>query len=109
MSRVAALPILLFAAALEAGGDALIRSGLQTSPVLLRVGLFAAGALTLFLYGLLVNAAPWDFGRLIGIYVVFFFLVAQVVAWAAFREAPSPSVLVGGALIVLGGLILVRG
>jgi drug/metabolite transporter (DMT)-like permease len=109
MSRFAALSILLFAAVLEAGGDALIRSGMQTSVILLRVGLFAAGASTLFLYGLLVNAAPWDFGRLIGIYVVFFFLVAQVVAWATFRETPSAAVLAGGALIVLGGLILARG
>jgi small multidrug resistance family-3 protein len=109
MSRLPALTILLCAAILEAGGDALIRSGRHTSSLSARGGLFVAGALSLFSYGYLVNAPKWDFGRLLGIYVVLFFLVAQVVSWLAFQQAPSRPVLVGGAFIVLGGLILARG
>jgi drug/metabolite transporter (DMT)-like permease len=60
----------------------------------------------LFAYGRLINATRWDFGRLIGIYIVFFFLVAQVIAWLTFGELPSRGVWLGGALIVLGGALM---
>jgi small multidrug resistance family-3 protein len=43
---------------------------------------------------------------LIGIYIVFFFLVAQVIAWLTFGELPSRAVWLGGTLIVLGGAIV---
>src|SRR5262249_26446397 len=109
MNRLTTVAILLAGAVLEAGGDALVRAGQQPSSLVRQIGLFAAGAVTLFVYAYLINAAPWDFGRLIGIYVVFFFLVAQVVAWLAFHQTPSGPMLVGGALIVLGGLIMTRG
>jgi len=48
----------------------------------------------LFAYGGVVNA-PWDFGRLLGVYVVFFFVVAQAIAWAVFGQVPSPRLLLG--------------
>jgi small multidrug resistance family-3 protein len=94
------------AAILEAGGDALVRSGMHASPARNRVGLFGLGAVVLFAYGYLVNTPPWDFGRLLGIYVVFFFVVAQLIAWLVFHQAPGGMVYLGGALIILGGLIL---
>ena len=51
---------------------------------------WAAGALVLFTYGYVVNAPPWDFGRLLGIYVVFFFVVAQVNLVGGVRPAAGP-------------------
>ena len=106
MSRTAAIAILAVAALLEAGGDAIIRAGLRSSATTARAAWFALGAAVLFGYGLLVNAAPWDFGQLLGLYVVFFFVAAQLISWMAFSQAPNAAVLVGGALIVAGGLVI---
>jgi small multidrug resistance family-3 protein len=53
-----------------------------------------------------VNKPDWDFGRLLGIYVVFFFVVAQIISWLAFNQPPSRAVLLGGAFIVIGGVIM---
>ncbi len=101
-----ALLLLLLAAALEAGGDALVRAGLFGPNVLRRAGLLAAGALILFAYGCVVNAPRWDFGRLLGIYVVFFFVVAQIIAWVGFHQRPTLPIILGGAFIVVGGLVI---
>lgn len=101
-----AMLILFLAAGLEAGGDALMRMGLR-SPTPARMALFfLLGGLVLASYGLTVNAPPWDFGRLLGVYVAFFFVVAQLISWLAFRQKPSPLVLLGGVLIVAGGCIV---
>ncbi len=101
-----AMLILFFAACVEAGGDALIRLGLR-SPSHVRMGLFfLLGGVMLALYGYTVNAPPWDFGRLIGVYVAFFFVLAQVISWLGFGHKPSGMVLLGGALIVAGGCIV---
>ena len=105
MNLASTLLILLLAAALEAGGDALCRSGLHAS-ALARVGFLAAGGLVLFGYGCVVNTPPWDFGRLIGVYVVFFFLVAQAIAWIAFHQRLAGPMWIGGGLIVAGGVVL---
>jgi hypothetical protein len=43
---------------------------------------------------------------LLGIYVVMFFLVAQVLAKVRFNQAPTPPIYLGGALIVAGGLVI---
>jgi drug/metabolite transporter superfamily protein YnfA len=105
MTRSAALGLLLVAAILEVGGDALVRMGLaQQSSA--RWSLFACGALVLFVYGYTVNAPGWDFGRLLGIYVAFFFVVAQLMSWLVFHQPPSRLTIVGGGLIVAGGLVL---
>lgn len=99
------LLLLLAAAMLEAGGDALVRHGLRASSAI-RLAFLLGGAVVLFGYGCLVNTPPWQFGRLIGVYVVFFFLLAQGIAWVAFGERPSIPMLVGGALIVSGGVVV---
>ena len=106
VTRFQALVVLFLAAVLEAGGDALIRAALRAPSAGYRAFLFVMGAGALFAYGCTVNAPPWDFGRLLGLYVVFFFVIAQVVSWAAFRQPPSLAVLAGGSLIVAGGLII---
>ncbi len=60
----------------------------------------------LFAYGVFVNSAPADFGRLLGVYVVLFFVVAQVVNRLAFGVNPSLPIVVGGAFIVIGGAVM---
>ena len=71
MNRLTAAFVLLVAALLEAGGDALVRAGLHSRMTAVRGLLFGIAAIALFLYGLTVNAPPWDFGKLLGLYVVF--------------------------------------
>jgi drug/metabolite transporter superfamily protein YnfA len=104
-----ALLVLLLAAALEAGGDALVRAGLFGPGTLRRAGLIIAGGLVLLLYGCVVNAPRWDFGRLLGIYVVFFFVVAQIIAWIGFHQRPTLPIWIGGVLIIIGGLVISLG
>jgi small multidrug resistance family-3 protein len=95
---------LIAAATLEAGGNALLRQGLMRAwwPLLV------AGVAILGLYGLLVNQSglQFDFGRLMGCYIVAFFLVSQILAVLIFHDRPSPRTLAGGALILLGGLTI---
>ncbi len=95
MSSGIALLVLFLAAVLEAGGDALVRTGLEASTATRKLALFAAGAVVLFAYGYAVNAPRWDFGKLLGIYVVFFFVVAQAISWLGFGQKPSLPILAG--------------
>jgi hypothetical protein len=106
MNIMLAYLILLAAAALEAGGDALVRVGLHSHGGAGRIGLFAAGAAVLFAYGWTVNAPPWDFGKLLGVYVTLFFVVAQVINLVVFGLRPGLPIYVGGAFILAGGLII---
>lgn len=106
VNPVAAFCILLLAAALEAGGDALVRLGLHSHGLAVRFGFFLLGAAVLFAYGFSVNTPPWDFGKLLGVYVTLFFLVAQAINLVAFGVRPDLPVMVGGALIVSGGLVI---
>ena len=92
---------LLAAALLEVGGDALTRMGLRGRPVWL-----IAGALVLFIYGVVVNQGRFDFGRLMGVYIAVFFLVSQIIAFAFFRDVPDYKTLAGGLLIVTGGVVI---
>jgi small multidrug resistance family-3 protein len=43
---------------------------------------------------------------LLGLYVVLFFIVAQVLAKVRFHQTPTPPILLGGSLIILGGMII---
>ena len=78
-----------------------MRFGLQGK----RAG-FIFGAISLVAYGLVVNLPKWDFGRLLGVYVAVFFIVAQAVGFVAYKEKLNPSIVIGGALIVSGGLLI---
>jgi small multidrug resistance family-3 protein len=106
MNIAVAFFILLLAAILEAGGDAIVRTGLHGQALALRAGLFVLGGVVLLAYGLVVNAPPWDFGKLLGVYVTLFFLVAQVINLLFFGVRPDLPILVGGAMIVGGGLVI---
>ena len=92
------------AAVLEVSGDFLMRVGLGGR----RWG-FVAGALVLAGYGLLVNQPTWGFGRTLGLYIAVFFAVSQLVSFITGGERPSPSLWLGGALIILGGVIIYAG
>ena len=106
MSNTTALFVLFLAAVLEAGGDALVRSGIRAPTLPVRLALFALGGLVLFSYGYVVNTPTWDFGRLLGIYVVFFFVTAQLISWLVFGQPPGRAVLVGGSFVIVGGVIM---
>ena len=105
----AALVILLCAAILEAVGDALMRLGMFSDALGRRSLLMICGGLTLAAYGYVVNAPPWDFGRLLGLYVAILFAVAQVTAWILFGQRPTLAVWAGGFLIITGGLVVSLG
>jgi len=97
------ISLLLIAAALEIGGDAAVRRGLLQSAWPWVFG----GATTLVGYGLVVNLnRSIDFGRLMGLYIVVFFLVSQLVSVTFFAERPPLSLIVGGLLIVAGGFVI---
>lgn len=100
------LLVLLFAAILEVGGDALVRLGLNSSTVFKRIEFILLGGLVLLSYGIVVNLPRWDFGRLLGIYVTLFFLVAQLINFFLFNQKPGMAIWVGGALIMTGGMII---
>jgi drug/metabolite transporter superfamily protein YnfA len=101
MTVVRTVAILVGAALLEVGGDALIRRGLQHRPWFLLLG-----ATSLAVYGVLVNQGGIHFGRLLGSYIAVFFAVSQIVAVLVFRDVLSWQTMVGGTLIVAGGCVL---
>lgn len=106
MGNIGILAVLALAAILEAGGDALVRSGLHAPSFATRAGFMAAGAIILFAYGVSVNLPPWDFGRLLGVYVALFFVVAQLINLFAFGIKPGLPIYLGGLLIISGGMVI---
>ena len=98
--------LLVLATTLEAGGDAIIRVGLRPHAVPIRLALVLTGGVVLTGYGLTLNLAPLDWGRLIGAYVATFFVVGQVINLVVFKTAPTLPILVGGLFIVAGGAIV---
>jgi drug/metabolite transporter (DMT)-like permease len=106
VSRGLALLILFACACLETGGDALVRRGMHSAAGSTRAVLYLVAAVVLFAYGWLVNRPPWAFGSLLGVYIVLFFVMAQAVSWLVFGERPTAGILIGGALIITGGLVI---
>ena len=106
-TRTGTLVVLSFAAFFEVYGDSFFQAGPSSHDRgIARIWLSQPAQLMLALYGLAVNTPPWDFGKLLGLYVVLFFLVAQLVAWMRFQQAPTTPILVGGSLIVAGGAVI---
>jgi small multidrug resistance family-3 protein len=108
-SPLGAFVILLLAASLEVFGDACFQSGMYRTVGMSGAtrGLWMLAGVTLLgFYGWFVNVPPWDFGKLLGVYVALFFLVAQIVARVRFGQHPTVPIYVGGSLIVLGGLVI---
>ena len=65
-----------------------------------------AGAGLLFGYGFMLNLAPLEFGRVVELYIATLFVVWQITSFTAFRSLPTIPILVGGAFIVVGGMIV---
>lgn len=100
------LACLIAATALESFGDATVRIGLFNRTGITQLAVLFGGAILLFGYGTMLNLAPLPFERVVGLYIATLFCVWQVVAFVTFRTLPSLPILVGGALIVAGGLIV---
>lgn len=101
-----AMGVLALAAFLEAWGDSFFQVSFYRSQGLGRALASAAGVVILGGYGAMVNVPRWDFGKLIGVYVVMFFVIAQIIARLRFGQAPTTPILAGGSLIVAGGLVI---
>jgi len=100
------LLFLIAATSLETFGDAIVRIGIGQTAWLPRSALFLSGAMLLFGYGLSLNLAPIEFNRVVGLYIAMLFVVWQAVNLIVFRTPPGMPVWFGGALIVIGGLIV---
>ena len=94
--------ILIGAAFLETGGDAVIRSGLRGAKPLWIV----LGCLMLAVYGVAINTVRWDFSRLLGVYIACFAVASVCCGRFVFGEHVSPAVWMGLGLIVAGGLLI---
>jgi small multidrug resistance family-3 protein len=109
MKLIGILPILAFlviATGLEVSGDAIVRKALFGHAGLARIGLFLAGAALLAGYGTFLNLAPLEFGQVVGLYIATLFVMWQIVTFVFFRTLPTTPILLGGALIITGGLIV---
>lgn len=100
------LALLVVATLLEAGGDAVVRKALFEHTGAARAGRLLLGAALLLTYGTCLNLAPLEFSRVIGLYLATLFVVWQLINFLAFGTLPGLPILVGGALVVLGGLIV---
>lgn len=108
-TKLIILGFLIVATTLEVTGDAIIRLGLGRGVVAVKGAYFAAGAVLLFGYGLCLNLAPIEFHRIVGIYIATLFIVWQIISFLVFRSVPTLPILIGGALIVAGGLVVAFG
>ena len=99
----------LAATILEASGDAVVRIALHHPSLPARIGLFLTGFILLALYGTSLNLAPVEFATVTGMYLAVLFVVFQIANFVFFRVLPTPAILLGGAFIVTGGLIVSLG
>ena len=90
------------AAALEVGGDAVIRKGLWGK----NLALLSMGAAMLAFYGVAVNMVRWDFSKLLGVYVAVFATIAVLFGRFFFKEHIHSSTWLGLGVIILGGMII---
>ena len=104
-----ALLFLIAATTLESFGDAFVRIGLFERAGFARILIVLSGGVLLLGYGTLLNLAPMPFGRVVGLYIATLFVVWQIVTYVTFKTLPSAAMLIGGALIVLGGLVVALG
>ncbi len=93
---------MIIAAALEVGGDAMIRAGLRGKGwLLVLLGFAVLGS-----YGIAINQLPLDFSRLLGVYVGVFALVSVLCGRLLFGEAVAAATWVGLGVVLIGSLIM---
>ena len=100
------LVFLLIATTLEVTGDALVRIAIYRHAGIARASLMLIGAVLLFGYGFALNLAPLEFGQVVGLYIATLFIVWQTINFITFRALPGLPIMVGGALVIAGGLII---
>ena len=83
-----------------------MRQGIYQYAGGLRIAAFLAGTALLFGYGAVLNSAPVEFGRVVGLYIATLFVIWQIINFLVFRATPGLPVLLGGALVIAGGLIV---
>jgi small multidrug resistance family-3 protein len=105
MSNPVQMMVMVLAAALEVGGDALVRKGLRGAGL----GLVALGFIVLGSYGVVVNRLALDFSRLLGAYVGFFAIVSVLFGRIVFKEHIPTSTWVGLSVGLSGSLIIQLG
>lgn len=96
----------LFATIFESVGDAVVRAAITSSIIPTRIALFAVGFVLLSLYGTALNLAPVEFATVVGLYITLLFIMFQIVNYIMFRITPTLPVIIGGAFIITGGLII---
>lgn len=106
LQQTPVLVFLLIATTLEVSGDAVVRMAMYDHTGLTRLGLMLAGSVLLFGYGFSLNLAPLEFRQVVGLYIATLFVVWQIINFIAFRTLPNLPILVGGALVIAGGLII---
>ena len=105
-NMLAAFLLLIAATTVESFGDAVVRIGLFNRTGVSQVLTLLGGGVLLFAYGTFLNLAPVPFERVVGLYIATLFCVWQIVAFVTFHAIPSVPVLLGGAMIVAGGLVV---
>jgi hypothetical protein len=106
LQSLPALAFLLIATTLEVSGDAVVRMAIYNHVGVSRLALMLAGAGLLLGYGFSLNLAPVEFRHVVGLYIATLFVIWQVINFVVFRTLPNLPILVGGALVVAGGLIV---
>ncbi len=106
MKNLYPLIFILIATIFEVSGDAIVRMAIYKNTGAIRIGLMLIGGVLLFSYGFSLNLAPIEFGQVVGLYIATLFIVWQVINFLAFQTLPSVPSIVGGAFIVVGGMII---
>jgi len=96
---------MIAAAALEVGGDALIRKGLRGSGLaLIIVGFAVLGS-----YGVVVNLLDLDFSKLLGAYVGVFAVISVGAGALIFGDRISMTTWAGLAIVLAGSAVILLG
>lgn len=97
---------ILICTILESTGDSIVRKCLYNYTGVARFSLLLLGMILLLGYGIFLNLAPVEFGRVVGLYITTLFVVWQIINYITFGTPPTFPVVIGGVLIVAGGLIV---
>jgi drug/metabolite transporter superfamily protein YnfA len=104
-NRWVQLLVMVAAAALEVGGDALIRRGLTTAgPALIALGFVTLGS-----YGVVVNQLALDFSVLLGAYVGVFAIISVLFGRLFFAERVGQTTWIGLGVVLAGSAIIYYG
>ena len=105
MKNIHPIVFIIICTICEATGDAIVRKSIYNHVGLVRIGLMLLGMILLLGYGIFLNLAPVEFGKVVGLYIATLFVVWQIVNYISFKTLPTLPVIVGGLLIIAGGLI----